>query len=64
MRQALRAETLVDWDHPVFCDLFAHLCEAFPTRPDLYYALLEAPAPFDVSPNTVLGLRAYLQGQP
>ncbi len=151
VRQALRAEILMDWEDPGFCDLFAHLCEdldiieyyviadpldgfmlvdehgrgrllltfsaaalaaqatmariagapptvverlerrqaatffaqeqgeavldaaawclacvpvqPFPTRPDRYYALLEAPAPFDVSPNTVLGLRAYLQGQ-
>ncbi len=37
--------------------------QPFPTRSDRYYALLEAPAPFDVSPNTVLGLRGYLQGQ-
>lgn len=32
----------------------------FPGREDRYYSLVEAPRPFDVSPERVLGLRQYL----
>jgi CheY-like chemotaxis protein len=35
----------------------------FPTRPERYYALLDTSEPFDVSPQTVLGLRRFLAEQ-
>ncbi len=43
-----------------------HACvdlRPFPTDPDCYFGLVEHCRPFDVSPETVLGLRGFLAGR-